>query len=56
MGLRLLEIVEPRLIQARSLIRTIGAASTVLLKNKGNVLPFNKPSTLAIIGKHILTG
>ncbi|KIP12629.1 glycoside hydrolase family 3 protein [Phlebiopsis gigantea 11061_1 CR5-6] len=33
-----------------SLIRTIGAASTVLLKNTGGVLPLNKPRTVAVIG------
>ena len=34
-----------------SLIRTIGAASTVLLKNTGGVLPLNKPRTIAVIGE-----
>ncbi|KAK7694472.1 hypothetical protein QCA50_001658 [Cerrena zonata] len=33
-----------------SLIRTIDAASTVLLKNKNNALPLNKPKSLAVIG------
>ncbi|EGN95000.1 glycoside hydrolase family 3 protein [Serpula lacrymans var. lacrymans S7.3] len=33
-----------------SLIRTIGAASTVLLKNENNALPLNKPKTIGIIG------
>ncbi|KAI9057104.1 glycoside hydrolase family 3 protein [Trametes sanguinea] len=32
------------------LIRTIGAASTVLLKNQGSVLPLNAPQTMAIVG------
>ncbi|KAF8890742.1 glycoside hydrolase family 3 protein [Infundibulicybe gibba] len=35
------------------LVRTMGAASTVLLKNEGNVLPLtgkNKPRSLAIVG------
>ncbi|KAL4268064.1 glycosyl hydrolase 3 family protein [Pleurotus pulmonarius] len=34
----------------KDLIRTIGAASTVLLKNTGNALPLNKPRTIGIIG------
>lgn len=34
-----------------SLIRTIGAASTVLLKNVRGVLPLHAPQSLAIIGK-----
>ncbi|KAI0082198.1 glycoside hydrolase family 3 protein [Panus rudis PR-1116 ss-1] len=34
----------------KSLIRTIGAASTVLLKNKASVLPLKKPKTIAVIG------
>ncbi|KAI0824217.1 beta-glucosidase [Trametes gibbosa] len=33
-----------------SLVRTIGAASTVLLKNKGNVLPLHAPQSIAIVG------
>ncbi|EKM48811.1 glycoside hydrolase family 3 protein [Phanerochaete carnosa HHB-10118-sp] len=33
-----------------SLIRTIGAASTILLKNQGGILPLNKPSSIAVIG------
>ncbi|THH08730.1 hypothetical protein EW145_g2510 [Phellinidium pouzarii] len=33
-----------------SLIRQIGAASTVLLKNTGNILPLKAPKTIAIIG------
>ncbi|KAH9857905.1 beta-glucosidase [Lenzites betulinus] len=33
-----------------TLIRTIGAASTILLKNKGNVLPLHAPQSLAIVG------
>lgn len=33
-----------------SLIRTIGAASTVLLKNTNGALPLNKPKTIGIIG------
>ncbi|KAI0639272.1 beta-glucosidase [Trametes polyzona] len=33
-----------------SLIRTIGAASTVLLKNQGSVLPLNKPGSIAVVG------
>ncbi|PPQ70745.1 hypothetical protein CVT24_000856, partial [Panaeolus cyanescens] len=33
-----------------SLIRTIGAASTVLLKNTGNTLPLKNPRSIAIIG------
>ena len=32
------------------LIRTIGAASTVLLKNNNNALPLNKPKSIGIIG------
>jgi hypothetical protein len=39
-----------------SLIRTIGAASTVLLKNTGGVLPLNKPRTIGIIGEHLRGG
>ncbi|KAG8686014.1 hypothetical protein FRC11_009671, partial [Ceratobasidium sp. 423] len=34
----------------KKLIRTIGAASTVLLKNKDSALPLKKPSTIAVIG------
>lgn len=33
-----------------SLIRTIGAASTVLLKNQNNALPLKAPKSIAIIG------
>ena len=33
-----------------SLIRTIGAASTVLLKNVNNALPLKAPKSLGIIG------
>ncbi|KAH8120255.1 glycoside hydrolase superfamily, partial [Phellopilus nigrolimitatus] len=33
-----------------SLIRQIGAASTVLLKNTGNTLPLKAPTSIAIIG------
>lgn len=33
-----------------ALIRSIGAASTVLLKNVNNALPLTKPKTIAIIG------
>ncbi|KAG9055779.1 hypothetical protein FS842_001235 [Serendipita sp. 407] len=36
----------------KTLIRKIAAASTVLLKNSKNLLPFNRPSSLAIIGSH----
>ncbi|EIN07941.1 glycoside hydrolase family 3 protein [Punctularia strigosozonata HHB-11173 SS5] len=34
----------------KEIIRTIGAASTVLLKNTGGVLPLHKPRTIGIIG------
>ncbi|EIN08281.1 glycoside hydrolase family 3 protein [Punctularia strigosozonata HHB-11173 SS5] len=34
----------------KDIIRTIGAASTVLLKNTGGVLPLHKPRTIGIIG------
>ncbi|KEP54601.1 glycoside hydrolase family 3 protein [Rhizoctonia solani 123E] len=34
----------------KTLIRTIGAASTVLLKNKNVALPLKAPSTIAVIG------
>ncbi|CAE6473870.1 unnamed protein product [Rhizoctonia solani] len=34
----------------KTLIRTIGAASTVLLKNKNSALPLKKPATIAVIG------
>lgn len=34
-----------------SLIRTIGAASTVLLKNERNVLPLKAPKSIAVIGQ-----
>ncbi|KAF9535818.1 beta-glucosidase [Crepidotus variabilis] len=34
----------------KNLIRTIGAASTVLLKNSKNILPLNKPKSIAIVG------
>ncbi|KAG8743934.1 hypothetical protein FRC10_011120 [Ceratobasidium sp. 414] len=33
-----------------TLIRTIGAASTVLLKNKNSVLPLKTPSTIGVVG------
>jgi hypothetical protein len=33
-----------------TLIRDIGSASTVLLKNTRNTLPFKKPTSLALIG------
>ncbi|KAF8649775.1 hypothetical protein AX16_005541 [Volvariella volvacea WC 439] len=36
----------------KELIREIGKASTVLLKNQNNVLPLRAPRTLAIIGSH----
>ena len=32
------------------IVREIGAASTVLLKNVGDVLPLHKPKSIAIIG------
>ncbi|KII93354.1 glycoside hydrolase family 3 protein [Plicaturopsis crispa FD-325 SS-3] len=32
------------------IIREMGAASTVLLKNKGNVLPLHKPRSIAVVG------
>jgi len=34
-----------------ALIREIGGASTVLLKNTNNTLPLNKPKSVAIIGE-----
>ncbi|KAF9056377.1 glycoside hydrolase family 3 protein [Panaeolus papilionaceus] len=34
----------------KNLIRTIGAASTVLLKNTGNTLPLKSPRSLGVIG------
>ncbi|KAI0768458.1 beta-glucosidase [Trametes elegans] len=34
----------------KDLIRTIGAASAILLKNKGNVLPLKAPKTIAVVG------
>ena len=34
----------------KNLIRQIGAASTVLLKNKNSALPLKKPRTLALVG------
>ncbi|KAH9944498.1 beta-glucosidase [Epithele typhae] len=34
----------------KDLIRTIGSASAVLLKNSGNVLPLNAPKTMAVVG------
>ncbi|KAF8609380.1 beta-glucosidase [Ceratobasidium sp. AG-I] len=33
-----------------TLIRTIGAASTVLLKNKNSALPLKSPSTIGVVG------
>ena len=47
-----------RLIRRRhcSLIRTIGAASTVLLKNEGSVLPLAAPKTMAIVGTGARSG
>lgn len=36
--------------ETRSLLRKLSADSIVLLKNKGNVLPFNKFKSVAIIG------
>lgn len=38
-------------VSRRSLIRTIGAASTVLLTNTGGVLPLHKPRSIAIVGE-----
>lgn len=38
------------LISRYRLIRQIGAASIVLLKNTNNALPLNKPASLAVIG------
>lgn len=32
------------------LIRTIGAASTILLKNENNVLPLKAPQSIAVVG------
>ena len=37
-------------VSCNSLIRTIGAASTVLLKNTANALPLKAPKSIAIIG------
>lgn len=34
----------------KTLIREIGAASTVLLKNTNKTLPLESPSTIAVIG------
>ncbi|KAF8760915.1 beta-glucosidase [Rhizoctonia solani] len=34
----------------KTLIRTIGGASTVLLKNKNSALPLKTPSTIAVVG------
>ncbi|RPD81819.1 beta-glucosidase [Lentinus tigrinus ALCF2SS1-7] len=34
----------------KNIIRTIGAASTVLLKNEGGVLPLHAPKTIAVVG------
>ncbi|RDX56004.1 beta-glucosidase [Lentinus brumalis] len=39
-----------------SLIRTIGAASAVLLKNSGSVLPLKAPKTMAIVGTGARSG
>ncbi|KAH7104209.1 glycoside hydrolase superfamily [Auriculariales sp. MPI-PUGE-AT-0066] len=36
----------------KTLIRQIGAASTVLLKNTNNALPLAKPASIAVIGSH----
>ena len=36
--------------EMHSLIRTMGAASAVLLKNSGNVLPLRAPRTMAVVG------
>lgn len=38
-----------------SLIRSIGAASTVLLRNTGNVLPLKAPGSIAVIGEKYQT-
>jgi len=35
----------------KKLIREMGSASTVLLKNTGNVLPLKKPKSIAVIGE-----
>lgn len=35
-----------------TLIRQIGAASTVLLKNTNNALPLKNPSSIAILGTY----
>ncbi|TBU49701.1 beta-glucosidase [Dichomitus squalens] len=37
-------------VDHKDLIRTIGAASTVLLKNTDNALPLVKPKTIAVVG------
>lgn len=34
----------------KNIIRQLGAASIVLLKNSGNVLPLNNPASVAVIG------
>jgi beta-glucosidase len=34
----------------KNLIRTIGAASTILLKNTNNALPLSKPASIAVVG------
>lgn len=48
---RLLDPLEVFAYSLLRLIRTIAAASIVLLKNSKNLLPLNKPSTLAVIGE-----
>lgn len=38
------------MIYLYSVIREIGTAGTVLLKNEGNVLPLNAPRSIALVG------
>lgn len=45
-----LYILVINLMSFRRIIREIGAASTVLLKNENNALPLNAPATIALIG------
>jgi len=46
----LITVTLPEMASVHRLIREIGAASTVLLKNVGGVLPLNKPKTIGIVG------
>ena len=45
-------ISKVELTNSLRIVREIGAASTVLLKNKNETLPLQKPRRIALIGMH----